>query len=189
MFNLIRRRNKAETRELESPPSARAVERQPFSPNTLAKAPRTRGATKVESVCPYCAVGCAQLVYVKDGEIVDIEGNPDGPINEGTLCPKGANTFQLTVNPHRIKTVLYRAPYSDHWEEKSLEWALDRVAERVKAARDADFVEERDGKRLNHLTTVASLGGATMDVEENYLIKKLLGGGLGIVSIENQARI
>jgi formate dehydrogenase major subunit len=85
--------------------------------------------------------------------------------------------------------VMYRAPYSDRWEEKPLDWALDRVAERVKEARDADFVEERDGERLNHLTTVASLGGATMDIEENYLIKKLLGAGLGIVSIENQARI
>lgn len=167
----------------------RAVAGQPFSRNTVDKAPRTRGATAVPSVCPYCAVGCGQLVYVKRGEIVDIEGNPESPISEGALCPKGANTFQLTVNPHRVKTVMYRAPYSDRWEERPLEWALDRVAERVKATRDASFAEERDGMRVNHTRAIASLGGATMDIEENYLIKKLFGGGLGIVQIENQARI
>jgi formate dehydrogenase major subunit len=168
----------------------RMVERQPFSPNSVNKAPRTRGATEVTSVCPYCAVGCSQKVYVKDGKIIDIEGNYDSPINEGTLCPKGANTFQLTVNPHRIKKVLYRAPFSDHWEERPLDWAMRRVAERMKETRDADFVEKKeDGAAVNHLTTVACLGGATMDNEENYLIKKLFGGGLGVVSIENQARI
>jgi len=143
----------------------------------------------VTSVCPYCAVGCSQLVHVKGGRIINIEGNPESPINEGTLCPKGANTFQLTVNPHRVKKVLYRAPYSDHWEERPLDWAMNRIADRVKETRDADFVEERDGTILNHLTTMACLGGATMDNEENYLIKKFFGGGLGVVSIENQARI
>lgn len=163
--------------------------RQAFSPNSIHKHSRLRGATEVESVCPYCAVGCGQLVYVKDGHVIDIEGNPNSPINEGTLCPKGANTYQLTVNPHRVKHVLYRAPYSDHWEQKPLDWAMDRIAEKVKAVRDADFVEERNGTTLNHLTTIASLGGATMDNEENYLIKKLFNGGLGIVAIENQARI
>jgi formate dehydrogenase major subunit len=165
------------------------IRSQPFSPNSIAKGPRTRSATKVESVCPYCAVGCGQLIYVKDGSIVDIEGNPDSPINEGTLCPKGANTFQLAMNPHRITKALYRAPYSDHWEERPLDWVVDRIAQRVKETRDRDFVEERDGMALNHLTTIASLGGATMDIEENYLIKKLLNGGLGILPIENQARI
>ena len=178
-----RRTLKAVTRE-------RAVERQPFSPNSVAKAPRTRGAHVTESVCPYCAVGCGQLVYTKGGKIIDIEGNPDSPINEGTLCPKGANTFQLTVNPHRVKQVLYRAPYSERWEARTLDWALERIAQKVKETRDADFVEKReDGTRLDHLTTIASLGGATMDNEENYLIKKLFNGGLGIVAIENQARI
>ena len=162
---------------------------QPFSPNTVAKAPRTRDAVAVESVCPYCAVGCGQLVYVKGGKVIDIEGNSRSPISEGALCPKGANTFQLTVNPHRITEVLYRAPYSDHWETRPLEWAMARVAERVKATRDASFVDERDGVRLNHTTAIASLGGATMDIEENYLIKKLFSGGLGVVQIENQARI
>ena len=140
-------------------------------------------------VCPYCAVGCGQMAYVKGGKIIDIEGNPASPINEGTLCPKGANTFQLAVNPHRIKNVLYRAPFSDHWEQRSLDWAMDRIAERVKETRDKTFVDRKDDLLLSHVTSIASLGGATMDNEENYLIKKLLGGGLGVVAIENQARI
>jgi formate dehydrogenase major subunit len=168
----------------------RSVQNQPFSPNSIAKTARIRGAVEVESVCPYCAVGCSQLVHVKGGQIINIEGNPNSPINEGTLCPKGSNTFQLTVNPHRVKKVLYRAPYSDHWEERPLDWAMQRIAEKTRETRDADFVEKNDqGTTLNHLTTLASLGGATMDNEENYLIKKFFGGGLGIVSIENHARI
>jgi formate dehydrogenase major subunit len=167
----------------------RSVAQQPFSPRSVEKASRIRDAVTVTSVCPYCAVGCSQLVHVKGGRIVNIEGNPESPINEGTLCPKGANTFQLTVNPHRITKVLYRAPYSDHWEERPLDWAMDRIAQRVKETRDADFVAERDGTILNQLTTMACLGGATMDNEENYLIKKFFGGGLGVVAIENQARI
>ena len=170
--------------------SEREPSNQAFSPNSVRKGPRTRGATAIPGVCPYCAVGCGQLIYVQDGKVIDIEGNPDSPINEGTLCPKGANTFQLSVNPHRITRVLYRAPYSDHWEHRPLDWAMERIAERVKEARERDFVEQRaDGTVLNHLTTVASLGGATMDNEENYLIKKLFNGGLGILPIENQARI
>src|SRR5437763_9148775 len=111
--------------------------REPFSPRTVAKTSRLRGATVTEGVCPYCAVGCGQLIYTKGGKIIDIEGNPDSPINEGTLCPKGANAFQLAVNPHRVTQVLYRAPYSDHWETKTLNWALDRIALLVKEARDA----------------------------------------------------
>lgn len=176
-------------RRIAVAPSRRVAD-QPISPNTVAKAPRTRGADVARSVCPYCSVGCAQLVYAKDGVIIDIEGDPESPINEGTLCPKGANTFQLSQNPHRITTVLYRAPYADHWEERPLDWALDRIASRVKETRDRDFVErDASSERLNHVTTIASLGGATMDIEENYLIKKLFTGGLGIVPIENQARI
>ena len=150
---------------------------------------RIQNAQAVPTICPYCAVGCGMIAHTINGQIVNIEGNPESPINEGTLCPKGANTFQLTVNPHRVKKVLYRAPYSDHWEERPLDWAMNRIADRVKETRDADFVEERDGTILNHLTTMACLGGATMDNEENYLIKKFFGGGLGVVSIENQARI
>ncbi len=163
---------------------------EPISGATREKRARTHGATVTASVCPYCAVGCGQLVYTKQGKIIDIEGNQESPINEGTLCPKGANAFQLAVNPHRIQHVLYRAPFSDHWEQKPLEWAMERIAARLKETRDADFREKSDdGTTLNHLTTVASLGGATMDNEENYLIKKLFNGGLGIVAIENQARI
>ncbi len=164
--------------------------REPFSPQTAAKASRLRGATVTESVCPYCAVGCGQLIYTKAGKIIDIEGNPESPINEGTLCPKGANVFQLAVNPHRVTQVLYRAPFSDKWETRSLDWALDQIAQRVKTVRDADFTERDESRRLlNSVRSIGSLGGATIDNEENYLLKKLFGGGLGIVSIENQARI
>jgi formate dehydrogenase major subunit len=167
----------------------RAPAGQPFTPRTVAKGSRLRGAHVTPSICPYCAVGCAQLIYSKGGQVIDIEGDPESPINAGTLCPKGANTFQLSVNPHRVTKVMYRAPYSDHWEERPLDWAMDRIAQRVKETRDADFVDQRNGTVLNHVTTMASLGGATLDNEENYLIKKLLGGGLGMVAIENQARI
>ena len=166
------------------------MNKEPISRATQEKRARTHGAQVTATVCPYCAVGCGQLVYTKQGKIIDIEGNPESPINEGTLCPKGANAFQLTVNPHRIQHVLYRAPYSDHWERRPLEWAMERIAEKLKDERDRAFREKADdGTVLNHLTTVASLGGATMDNEENYLIKKLFNGGLGIVAIENQARI
>ena len=163
---------------------------EPFSSQTAAKTSRLRGAAVTESVCPYCAVGCGQLVYSKAGKIIDIEGNPESPVNEGTLCPKGANAFQLAVNPHRVTQVLYRAPFSDKWEIRSLDWAVDEIARRVKAARDADFTSrDAAGRLLNCVGTLGTLGGATIDNEENYLIKKLFGGGLGVVSIENQARI
>src|ERR1700738_5424456 len=163
---------------------------QPMSRESVLKKPRIRDADNVvASVCPYCAVGCSQLVYVKDKKIIDIEGNPESPINEGTLCPKGASTYQYVVNPNRVQTVRYRAPYSDHWEDRPLEWAMDRIAQLIKQTRDETFVERtEDGELVNHTTAIATLGGATMDNEENYLIKKLFGGGLGVVSIENQAR-
>jgi formate dehydrogenase major subunit len=162
---------------------------QPFSPMSVAKHSRIKDAATVDGVCPYCAVGCAQHIYVKDGQIVDIEGDPRSPINEGTLCPKGSNTFQLVHNPHRQTKVLYRAPYSTSWEEKPLEWAMDRIAQRVKETRDATFIEKDDeGETINHTDGMAHLGGATLDNEENYLIKKLF-NGIGMVSIENQARI
>jgi len=163
---------------------------QPYSPQTAEKSSRLRGATVTEGVCPYCAVGCGQLIYAKGGKLIDIEGNPESPINEGTLCPKGANAFQLAVNPHRVTQVLYRAPYSDTWQTKTLDWALDQIALRVKATRDADFRQRNEaGRLLSSVSTIGTLGGATIDNEENYLIKKLFGGGLGVVSIENQARI
>jgi formate dehydrogenase major subunit len=163
---------------------------QPFSGQTLEKAPRIAGATVVESVCPYCAVGCGLHVYTKGGKIIDIEGNPRSPINEGTLCPKGANSFQLSVNSHRVTHVMYRAPYSAYWERKPLDWALNRIAEKVKETRDEGFTEKNaEGRLLNSVRNMGTLGGATLDNEENYLIKKLFGAGLGVVSIENQARI
>ena len=105
---------------------------EPFSRQTAQKASRLRGATVTEGVCPYCAVGCGQLIYTKAGKVIDIEGHPESPINEGTLCPKGADAFQLAVNPHRITHVLYRAPFSDHWERKPLDWALEQIARRVR---------------------------------------------------------
>ena len=149
------------------------------------------------SVCPYCAVGCGQIVSVRDGQIVNIEGNPDSPISRGTLCPKGSATFQLAVNENRLTTVKYRAPYSKEWVEKPLEWAMDRIAELVKKTRDATFTETWTGKdpsgqpvtkRVNHCATIASLGGATMDNEWNYVQLKLW-RALGLIWLENQARI
>jgi formate dehydrogenase major subunit len=163
---------------------------QPFSPETHKKHSRLRGATVTHSVCPYCAVGCGTNIYTKEGQVIDIEGNPDSPINEGTLCPKGADTFQLHHNPHRVKTVLWRAPFSDRWEVKPLKWAMDRIAQLVKETRDKGYREKNDeGKYCNYVTNMGALGGATLDNEENYLIKKLFCAGLGVVSIENQARI
>jgi formate dehydrogenase major subunit len=164
--------------------------REPYSLETLAKASRLRGATVTEGICPYCAVGCGQLIYSKGGELIDIEGDPESPISGGHLCPKGANAYQLAVNSHRVRQVMYRAPYSDKWETRTMEWALDQIARRVKKTRDADFTtRDEQGRLLNSVRSIGSLGGATIDNEENYLIKKLLGGGLGVVSIENQARI
>jgi formate dehydrogenase major subunit len=164
--------------------------KQPFSLQTLAKASRLRGAAVTEGICPYCAVGCGQLIYSKGGQLIDIEGDPDSPISAGHLCPKGANAFQLAVNSHRVSHVLYRAPCSDHWETRTLDWALDQIAQRVKATRDADFTpRDEQGRLLSSVRSIGTLGGATIDNEENYLLKKLFGGGLGVVSIENQARV
>lgn len=189
-------RGNAQPAETASGPSARtisrlrAVEQQPFSPNSIQKKARIADAVKVASVCPYCAVGCSQLVYVKGGKVIDIEGNPESPINAGTLCPKGANTFQLNVNSHRITEVMYRAPYSDKWEKKPLDWAMDRIAQLTMETREKGFIERNEkGDQVNHVRNMMCLGGATLDLEENYLMKKLLNAGLGILSIENQARI
>lgn len=162
----------------------------PHSRGTLALPDKLAGATVSVSVCPYCAVGCSQLVYVKNGEIIDIEGNPDSPINAGTLCPKGAATRGLLQSPLRITEVLYRAPGGTAWERKPLDWAMDRIAYLVKRTRDETWREHDDaGRRVSRTLGIGHLGGATLDNEENYLIKKLLTAGLGIVSVENQARI
>jgi formate dehydrogenase major subunit len=165
---------------------------------------------EVPSVCPYCAVGCGQLVAVRkdpDGDkIVNIEGNPQSPINRGTLCPKGAATYQLAVNPNRVTHVWYRAPRTKEWDKtKTLDWAMEQIADRVMKTRDRTFRTETDvdlkgnpildkdkkkqvKKEVNHTLAIASLGGATMDNEWNYLQAKLL-RALGVVCIENQARI
>jgi formate dehydrogenase major subunit len=153
--------------------------------------PRLEEADRVgTSICPYCAVGCAQLIYAKGNEVIHIEGDPRSPINQGTLCPKGAATLGWMLNPNRLTTVKYRAPFSTRWEERPLDWAMDRIAQLVKQTRDETFVERLDdGTVVNHTLAIGSLGGATLDNEENYLIKKLFGAGLGMVWIENQARI
>jgi formate dehydrogenase major subunit len=157
-----------------------------------------KSGKQVPSICPYCAVGCAQIVTVdKTGKAIDVQGNPDSPVNQGTLCPKGAATYQLAINDLRWTKVKYRAPGSDHWEEKPLDWAMNRIADLVKATRDANFNEYEeipDGKgnmvrkRVMNTYAIASLGGATMDNEWNYCHQKLM-HALGVVYLENQARI
>jgi formate dehydrogenase major subunit len=152
--------------------------------------PRTAGADRVvHSVCPYCAVGCAQQVYVKDQRIVQIEGNPDSPISRGRLCPKGSASKQLVTGPQRQRHVLYRPPYAAEWQRLDLETAMDMVADRVLDARRKGW-QDRDeaGNTLRRTMGMAGLGGATLDNEENYLIKKLF-SALGAIQIENQARI
>lgn len=151
--------------------------------------PRHEGAAVARSVCPYCAVGCGQLVYHNDGKLVSIEGDPASFISRGRLCPKGSNSFELLTHAKRETRVKYRRPYSTKWEELDLATAMDMIADRVWDTRDRSFVEEKDGEVVMHTTSIAHLGGATLDNEENYLIKKLFAAGLGIVSISNQARI
>jgi formate dehydrogenase major subunit len=147
------------------------------------------GVQKAVSVCPYCAVGCSTLVYHRDGRIVDIEGNPDSPINAGTLCPKGSATFGLHVSPYRWTKVRYRRPYSGEWETLSLDEAMDMIADRLKKTREETWEgKDSGGKKLSRSMAVASIGGATIDNEENYLITKLF-HSLGFVRITNQARI
>ena len=152
--------------------------------------PRISSADRVvSSVCPYCAVGCGQLVYIKNDKIIDIEGDPRSPISQGCLCPKGAATFQLVTGSHREKHVLYRRPHGTEWEQIPLEQAMNMVAERVKKTRDEHWeAQDEEGHQLRRTMAIAHLGGATLDNEENYLIKKLF-TSLGIVQIENQARI
>ena len=160
------------------------------SHQTATLVPRTASADRVvSSICPYCAVGCGQRLYVKDEKVVQIEGDPDSPISRGRLCPKGAATLSLSRSPERQYTVKYRRPYADRWEDLDLDVALEMIADRVVAARDATFEERSDkGEPLNRTMGIASLGGATLDNEENYLMKKLY-TSLGVVQVENQARI
>jgi formate dehydrogenase major subunit len=154
------------------------------SAKTKAIRPRLEEAEKVaHSICPFCAVGCAQLVYVKDGEVTQVEGDPASPISRGRLCPKGAASKNMHNGPLREYKVKYRRPYGTEWEELPLDTAMDMIVDRIIAARDADWDEEN-----RRTMALANLGGATLDNEENYLIKKLL-TALGVVQVENQARI
>jgi formate dehydrogenase major subunit len=160
-----------------------------MSARTIALRPRHEGASVARSVCPYCAVGCGQLIFHRDNQLVSIEGDPESPISEGRLCPKGAASFELLTHAARLTKVKYRAPRAREWTELDPEAALDMVAERVWQSRERHFVETADGRPVMQCPSIAHLGGATLDNEENYLIKKLFTGGLGMVCISNQARI
>jgi formate dehydrogenase major subunit len=159
------------------------------SPRTERIEPRIRNADRVvKSVCPYCAVGCGQNVYVRDEKVIQVEGDPDSPVSRGRLCPKGSASLQLTTGSARQYRVKYRRPFGTDWEDLDLGQAMDMIADRVIESRRRGWQEEIDGKRTRRTLGFASLGGATLDNEENYLIKKLF-TALGAVQIENQARI
>ena len=150
---------------------------------------RTQYAKESTTICPYCGVGCGQIVSVKDAKIINIEGDPDHPINQGSLCPKGAALIQVANNDRRMTKVLYRAPNSDKWEEKTWDWALPEIAKRIKKTRDEGFTPtDKDGRVINRTDAIAALGGAALDNEECYLWSKLA-RSLGIVYLEHQARI
>ena len=161
-----------------------------MSRRSASLAPRTVEADRVvSSVCPFCAVGCAQKVFVKDGAVTQIEGDPASPISRGRLCPKGSASKQLVTSPSRVTTVRYRRPYATEWEDLPLDTAMDMIADRVVETRKKYWEWEDDrGRRTRRTLGIASLGGATLDNEENYLMKKLY-TAMGAISIENQARI
>jgi formate dehydrogenase major subunit len=167
--------------------------RESMSAATRALRPRNELATATRSVCPYCAVGCGQLIFHKSGRIISIEGDPESPISEGHLCPKGAASAELLTHPARATRVRYRAPGATAWTDLDLETAVDMVAERIWVSRERHFDETTDTPDgpapLMQCRSIAHLGGATLENEENYLIKKLFTGGLGMVAISNQARI
>ncbi len=153
------------------------------------RTPRTATADKVvKSVCPYCAVGCGQDVYVSNGQVTQIEGDPDSPVSRGRLCPKGSASKQLVTSPSREQKVRYRRPHGTEWEELELDTAMDMIADRVLASRREYWQDDVDGKRTRRTMGIASLGGATLDNEENYLMKKLY-TAMGAIQVENQARI
>ena len=150
---------------------------------------KNHGAQVSRSVCPYCGVGCGQLVFHREGKLISIEGDPASPISRGHLCPKGSASFELLTHAHRLQKVRYRRPGSTEWEDLDLETAMDMVADRVWDSRERTFTEEKNGETVMQTTAIAHLGGATLDNEENYLIKKLFTAGLGMVCVSNQARI
>ena len=149
---------------------------------------KTAGATATTTVCPFCGVGCGQIAYTKGDELLHVEGDPDHPISEGTLCSKGAALSQVTNNPRRLRQVMYRAPGASKFEPRSWEWAFDRIAERVKATRDASFQTKSGALTVNRTEAIACLGGAALDNEECYLLVKAM-RMLGLTYIEHQARI
>jgi formate dehydrogenase major subunit len=159
------------------------------SARTRALVPKHQGAAVARSVCPYCAVGCGQLIYHKDGQLISVEGDPDSPISRGRLCPKGSASFELLTHPGRLTKIRYRRPFGTAWEDLDLETAMNMIADRVWESRERSFVEERDQRTLMQTPSIAHIGGATLDDEENYLIKKLFTAGLGMVRLSNQARI
>jgi formate dehydrogenase major subunit len=160
-----------------------------WSERTRHLQPKTAGCKVAKSVCPYCGVGCGQLIYHKDGKLVQIEGDPASPISRGRLCPKGSDTHQLHTHPQRLKRVKYRRPFANDWEELDLDTAMRMIADRVWESRERTFQEKQDDFAVMQTKAIAHLGGATLDNEENYLIKKLFSGGLGMVCVSNQARI
>lgn len=151
--------------------------------------PKNYGAQAARSICPYCGVGCGQVISYRGNKLVSIEGDPHSPISRGRLCPKGSATYQLHTHPGRLNKVKYRRPFAREWEELDLETAMDMVADRVWKTRDESFQETKDGQSLMQTKRMAHLGGATLDIEENYLIRKLFAAGLGMVCVSNQARI
>jgi formate dehydrogenase major subunit len=167
----------------------RGTGREAMSAETLALRPRHEGADVARSVCPYCGVGCGQLVFHRGNQLVSVEGDPESPISAGHLCPKGAASYELLTHPNRLMRVKYRPPHATAWQELELETAMDMIADRLWASRERGFVEDVDGRTLMQVRTIAHLGGATLDNEENYLMKKLYAAGLGMVAVSNQARI
>ena len=149
---------------------------------------KTRGATNTTTVCPFCGVGCGQVVSTKNGKVINIEGDPGHPISEGTLCSKGASGIQVVNNSRRLQKVLYRGPNGKAWEEKNWDWALERIAARVKETRDKTFQTSVDGRIVNRTEAIACLGGSALDNEEAYPLVKLM-RALGLVYLEHQARL
>lgn len=150
---------------------------------------RIKGAEVTTTICPYCAVGCGMVVHSKNGKVINIEGDPDHPINRGSLCSKGASLYQIAENPTRVKKPMYRAPGADSWKEVEWDWAIDQIARKIKDSRDQTFTETNEkGQTVNRCDGIASVGSAAMDNEECYLFQKWL-RSLGLVAIEHQARI
>jgi formate dehydrogenase major subunit len=160
-----------------------------YSRRTETFRPKNDGAQVARSVCPYCAVGCGQQIFHRDGKLISIEGDPKSPVSRGRLCPKGSASFELLTHSKRLTKMKYRRPFSKVWEDLDMDKAMHMIADRVWESRNRTFEETRDGQSLMQTTAIGHLGGATLDNEENYLLKKLFTAGLGMVCVSNQARI